>query len=347
MPQHYMQHALRLAEKGRYTCSPNPMVGCVIVRDDHIIAEGWHQMAGQAHAEINALNNCSTDLSNAAMYVTLEPCCYQGRTAPCVNAIVQSGLKHVYVACLDPNPLVAGLGVKQLRQAGITVEIGLAEEAAKQLNRDFFHYITQQKPYVIAKWAMSIDGKLATAKGDSKWISNAKSRQVVHQLRRQVDAIVIGANTAIKDDPQLTVRLTDVDLTAEQQPARIVLDGKTPLPRNLKLFSAELNNGTYLASELLQQDNYQLSDLLTKLATMEMKNILVEGGANTLSRFFAEELIEEIHCFIAPIVIGGGATPFNQTGVDTISHAEKFRLITSQRIDDDLYCTYQKKVKNV
>lgn len=349
MQQSFMQHALELAQKGRFTCSPNPMVGCVIVRDDMIIAEGWHQHAGCAHAEVNALKACEQPLSGAELYVTLEPCCHQGKTPPCVDAIIQSGIKRVYVACLDPNPQVSGKGVALLQQAGISVDVGLGQVEAMQLNRDFFHYVTQQKPYVIAKWAMSIDGKLATKTGDSKWISNAKSRQNVHQLRHQVDAIIVGANTAQIDNPQLTVRNdnNEAALPDAQQPWRIILDGTHKIPKHLKLFSKELKQKTRLASEIMQQNSYTLSNLLTTLAGMDIKSVLVEGGANTLSRFFAEQLIDEIHCFMAPKIIGGDVSAFQHSGVDLVSEAQHFHLMNVQRFDDDVLCVYQKEVLDV
>lgn len=345
MHETYMHRALHLAEKGRLTCSPNPMVGCVIVRDDKIIAEGWHIKTGEPHAEVNAINMATDSVQNATAYITLEPCCHIGKTPPCTDLLIRSGIKYVYIACLDPNPLVAGKGVYCLKKAGIKVHVGTCEAEAKALNQHFFHYITQNKPYVIAKWAMSIDGKIASRTGDSQWISNATSRQQVHQLRQKVDAILVGANTARNDNPRLTVRLQSENSHPEVQPLRIILDGKRGLQNNLSLFSNSLPAKTVLASELMQTSNFTLDELLVQLGKQGIKTLLVEGGSATLTAFFSANLIDEVHCYIAPILIGGitAPTPFMGNGVETIQQAEKFCLISTAQHGEDVQCVYRKE----
>lgn len=204
----YMRIALQLAQQGRCTVSPNPMVGCVIVKNNQIIGEGFHSYSGGPHAEIMALQQAGSNAQGAIAYITLEPCCHYGKTPPCTDALLQAGITHIVVACLDPNPLVAGKGLQQLQSAGMHVELGVGEEEAKRLNEIFFHYIRNQRPFVIAKWAMSLDGKTVTQPHDTRDISCLASHQASHQIRQQVDAILIGANTAIHDDPLLTVRHT-------------------------------------------------------------------------------------------------------------------------------------------
>ncbi len=314
-----MSLALQLAELGRLTVSPNPMVGCIIVKDNQIIGQGYHQRAGEAHAEILALQQAGQNAQNATVYINLEPCCHYGRTPPCVNALIAAGIHKVYVACLDPNPLVAGKGVEALRSAGITVEVGLFETKARTLNEIFFHYIQHKTPFVIAKWAMSLDGKTITAPTDSKKISSDESQQHAHQIRMQADAILIGANTAILDDPLLTVRLTNN--VCDQHPIRIILAGKNPLPNHLRLFDKNLPGKTVVATsnlastkmlpkhievlELPAKDQLiSLPDLLKELGNKEITSLLVEGGMKVLESFYKENLVNKTHVYIAPTIIG-------------------------------------------
>jgi diaminohydroxyphosphoribosylaminopyrimidine deaminase/5-amino-6-(5-phosphoribosylamino)uracil reductase len=209
-PQFYMQQALALAEKGRFSVSPNPMVGCLIVKAGKIIGQGYHHQAGTPHAEIHALREAGAEAKDADVYVTLEPCCHYGRTPPCTDALIAAGVTRVYFACHDPNPEVAGKGSAALKAAGIQAEEGLCRSEAQQLNKIFFHFIQTKRPFVFSKWAMSLDGKTMTHPDDLPAISSTASRSHSHLLRRAVDAILIGTNTAIDDDPALTVRLPDV-----------------------------------------------------------------------------------------------------------------------------------------
>lgn len=319
--QTYIAFALQLAQQGRYTVSPNPMVGCVIVKNDQIIAQAYHQRAGEAHAEILALAQTGSEATDASVYVTLEPCCHQGKTPPCTLALIQAGIKKVYIACMDPNPLVAGKGIKALSAAGIEVKVGLCADEAKQLNKIFFHYIQYKKPYVIAKWAMSLDGKTTTHPQDSRQISSHTLQKTSHLLRQEMDAILIGAKTAIHDNPLLTVR----NVHHDKQPLRIILTRKTSLPLHLKLLDAAMPAKTIVATteinahhyhELKNQgieililhrnhhDEIDLQHLLQELGKREITSLLVEGGMTTHEIFMRENLVNQFHVYLAPVIIG-------------------------------------------
>jgi diaminohydroxyphosphoribosylaminopyrimidine deaminase/5-amino-6-(5-phosphoribosylamino)uracil reductase len=310
----YMIQALELAKRGRYTVSPNPMVGCLIVKDDEIVGRGYHQKAGEAHAEVFALREAGEQAKGATAYVTLEPCCHHGRTPPCTLALIQAGINKVVLAGQDPNPLVAGKGIAELKAAGIEIELDVCHAEARELNKIFFHYIQTQRPYVIAKWAMSLDGKTITAADDSKQISNIDAQHDAHDLRRQVDAILVGAQTARDDDPQLTARLADASI--DKQPLRIVLSHSGKLSPELKLFSNELPGKTLLAvTDAAMAKKWQctgvetlvhhdLTDLLQQLGERNITSLLVEGGENIRQQFFAANLINEIIIYVAPVIIG-------------------------------------------
>ncbi|VVC77036.1 Riboflavin biosynthesis protein RibD [Aquicella siphonis] len=322
----FMSLALRLAEKGRLTVSPNPMVGCVIVSQGQIVGQGFHQQAGGPHAEIMALQQAGSMAKGATAYVTLEPCCHHGKTPPCTTALIQAGIKQVYAACTDINPLISGAGAAQLRAAGIQVETGLMEKEALGLNEIFFHYMKHNRPFVIAKWAMSLDGKTITASGDSRDISSQASRQHSHQFRQQVDAILIGANTARQDNPFLTVRYSPETGLPVRHPLRIVLSGKGSLPLDLNLFDPRLPGKTLVATtpdadqhhiaSLREQDvevlvlpansrhQVDLHSLMSELGRRQITSLLVEGGMTVHEHFFHENLVNKIHVYLAPAVIG-------------------------------------------
>lgn len=321
---HFMLLALQLAERGRFTVSPNPMVGCVIVNHDKdIVGQGYHQYAGGPHAEIYALKEAGAKARGATAYITLEPCAHQGRTPPCTNALIAAGIKKIIVACLDPNPKVSGRGIQLLQNAGIKVEVGVCKVEAEKLNEIFFHYITHKTPFVFAKWAMSLDGKTITHKSDSRQISGLEASQFTHQLRSEVDAILIGANTARHDDPQLTVRL--VDKTAlPKQPMRIVVSSDGNLPSHLKILSADLPGKTIIATtnanraaKLMKKKNVEilelpkngegrvdLPSLLSELGRREISSVLVEGGMILHESFMQENLIQKIFVYVSPVLIG-------------------------------------------
>ncbi|MBI5448023.1 MAG: bifunctional diaminohydroxyphosphoribosylaminopyrimidine deaminase/5-amino-6-(5-phosphoribosylamino)uracil reductase RibD [Gammaproteobacteria bacterium] len=314
----HMLNALRLAEQGRETVSPNPMVGCIIAQDDRVMAQGFHQRAGEAHAEVCALQALTTSVEGGAtMYVTLEPCCHHGRTPPCTTAIIKSGIKKIFVACLDPNPLVAGKGVAALRQAGIAVEIGLCESEAKHLNEVFFYSIQHRRPFVIAKWAMSLDGKTITHPADACAISGEPSLKHSHAWRACVDAILVGAKTACLDNPHLTVRYAE---KIQKQPLRIVLTTRAELPSNLHLFDPTLPGKTLIVTTesshhfpknievcvMPKNENgkINLGELMHELDRREIRSVLVEGGMMTHHQFFQEKLVNKVHAYIAPVILG-------------------------------------------
>lgn len=318
----YMTLALQLAQRGRCTVSPNPMVGCVIVNHNQIVGTGYHQKAGGPHAEVIALQEAGSKAKGATVYVTLEPCCHFGRTPPCTQALIQAGVQRVFVACLDLNSLVCGKGIAELRSAGMTVEVGMHEREATQLNEIFFHYIHHQRPFVYAKWAMSLDGKTITHADDTRDISSLASQQLSHQLRQQVDAILIGSKTAVHDNPLLTVRLPIDDV---KHPIRIILASSGNLPLHLNVFDTTLAN-TIVATtdqadpawikklrekniEVLilpanENTNIHLPSLLDELGRKKISSLLVEGGMTILNDFFNENLVNKIQVYLAPKIIG-------------------------------------------
>ncbi len=324
--QAYMAQALAEAQKGRFTVSPNPMVGCLLVKQDQVIASGWHQRAGGPHAEVLALREAGEAAQGATAFVTLEPCCHFGRTPPCTTALIEAGIKEVYLACLDPNPRVAGKGAQILRKAGIQVRSGVLEAEAKRLNEIFFHYIQNRRPFVLAKWAMSLDGQVSTQPGDAKQISCTESQLHTHQLRQQLDAILIGSHTAVQDNPQLTARNPEIEGFTNKQPLRIVLASQGGLPLDLKLFDSSLPGKTLVATTeaadsawcqaLLdkevavlclppnQNGQVSLTALLDHLGQSEVTSVLVEGGRAVHDSFFKEGLVNKVQVYLAPALIG-------------------------------------------
>ncbi|OGT42559.1 MAG: riboflavin biosynthesis protein RibD [Gammaproteobacteria bacterium RIFCSPHIGHO2_12_FULL_37_34] len=350
--QDYMQLALQLAERGRFTVSPNPMVGCVIVKNNQIIGQGFHQHAGKAHAELIALREAGTDAQGAILYVTLEPCCHDGKTPPCVNALIKSQIKKIYIACLDPNPLVAGKGIENLRAAGIKVELGLLADQAIKLNQIFFHYITHHRPFVIAKWAMSLDGKTTTHLNDTRDISSPASQMDAHELRKKVDAILIGSKTAIHDNPLLTIRY-GADLNSHKHPIRIVLSTKGRLPLHLKLFDPALPAKTIIATtdmadqawlkkaakqqiEILmiptnQHQQVDLFKFLNELGKREIASLLIEGGMTTHEQFMQANLINQLHVYLAPVMIGALEKKHILTNIDVKRHDSDFHFTANDQ----------------
>lgn len=350
----YMERALMLAEKGRCTVSPNPMVGCVMVREDKIIGEGWHQQAGGPHAEIMALNEIQQsgeNAHNADVYVTLEPCCHFGRTPPCTNALIQAGVKKVFIACQDPNPLVAGQGIKALNDASIETEIGMKNAEALQLNKIFFHFITHQRPYVIAKWAMSLDGKTITHPEDNRIISDERCHAHAQDVRQTVDAILVGANTARQDNPQLTARINGQ--LAEKQPKRIILLGQGDLSLDCYVFSEKLPGKTLVVvSEKMNKDwikkaekhnnidilrmpclaNLQVDihGLLKKLGENNITSLLVEGGEHTRNHFFQAHCVDEIQAYLSPVFIGDLKKKEVWSGLESESLGESLFIQTTK-----------------
>lgn len=320
----FMQKALQLAEKGRYTVSPNPMVGCVIVKNNTIIGEGFHERAGEPHAEVHALEKAGKKACGADAYVTLEPCCHYGRTPPCTNALIQSGIKRVFIACQDPNPLVAGQGIKILNAAGIETFVGIKEKEAIELNKIFFHFMKYKRPFVIAKWAMSLDGKTITHPNDSRIISDAHCHSHTHETRQAVDAIVIGSKTAFLDNPQLTARENNIHTA--KQPWRIILCSQGNLPLDLNILSADLPGKTIIVVNTFTDKNWiekiqkkgietwilpsntqnqiSIKALLDELSKNNITSLLVEGGEKVRNSFFREKYVDETQVYISPVFIG-------------------------------------------
>lgn len=302
----FMQHALALAAKGRFTARPNPMVGAVLVKDNQIIGEGYHVACGQMHAEVMALQRAA-DPVGATCYVTLEPCIHQGRTAPCVDALIAAGISRVVVAMPDPNPLVAGQGIIKLREQGITVDVGLLEEAAQQLNLGFISRFKRGRPYVVAKIAMSLDGRIAMASGESQWITGPEAREQVQTLRAESGAIITGANTVLSDNPRMTVRseavLSQIENDATfQPPLRVVLDRSKRIPSDAEILSDEAPTWHMTA----QQD---LQAVLHELAAREVNQVLIEAGPQLMGAFLTENLVDELVLFYAPKLLGHEGKP--------------------------------------
>ena len=299
----YMQRALELAKLGEGNVSPNPMVGCVITFQDKIIGEGWHQKAGEPHAEVNAVNSLTNKalLREATAYVTLEPCAHFGKTPPCAALLIKHQFKRVVVGCKDPNPLVAGKGLQMMKESGIQVDFGLLEAECLAINKKFFHSISNKKPYVLLKWAQSKDGFVARENFDSKWISSSMSRQLVHKWRAEYDAILVGKNTAKYDDPQLDVRTW-----TGKNPIRVVIDHQLRLDSALKLFDGSIPTLVFntlkndqqgkLEFVCLDQDQFN-SQLLNFLHERGVQSLLVEGGAQTINSFIQEGYWNEAAVF--------------------------------------------------
>ncbi|RME36824.1 MAG: bifunctional diaminohydroxyphosphoribosylaminopyrimidine deaminase/5-amino-6-(5-phosphoribosylamino)uracil reductase RibD, partial [Planctomycetota bacterium] len=315
-----MRRAIALARRGLGRVEPNPPVGCVIVRHGRIVAEGWHRRFGGPHAEIDALRRCPAQAARGAtVYVSLEPCAHFGKTPPCADALIAAGAARVVAAMRDPHPHVAGKGFRRLRQAGIRVETGVLRDEAAELLAPYLTRLHLARPYVIAKWAQSLDGKLAAAGGDSKWISNERSRREVHRLRARVDVILVGAETLRRDDPLLTAR----DVPLRRRAARVVLDGRLRVPLRCRLVDTARDVSTWVftsagaartpkadrlrakgvnvAAMRSRNGRLDLRAVLTELARREVTNLLVEGGADVLTGFLGERLVDEAWVFTAPI----------------------------------------------
>ncbi len=351
---HWMRRALELAERGRGSVEPNPVVGAVLVRDGRVVGEGWHQRYGQAHAEINALAAAGEQARGAVLYVTLEPCCHHGKTPPCTDALLQTGISRVIAAMADPFPPVAGGGFAQLRAAGVPVEVGLAESQARRLNAPFLKLLARRRPYVHAKWAMTLDGKICTRAGDSKWISGEESRRRVHLLRGRMDAIIAGIGTVLTDDPLLTARPP-----GPRTPTRIVLDSRGRLPTTCRLVQTVAEAPLLVAAaSLAESRKRELRDvgaevlelpaedgqpavaaLLEELGRRRMTNVLVEGGSEVLGSFRDAGEVDEAHVFVAPRIIGGSAarTPIGGQGVNRIDEGLSLAGWEMERIGEDLY----------
>ena len=365
----YMQRAIALAKKGAGFVNPNPMVGCVVVKDNEIIAEGYHEYYGGFHAERNALTHTTADCNGATLYVTLEPCCHYGKTPPCTEIIIEKGIKKVVVGLLDPNPLVAGKGIKILEDAGIEVVSGIEEDKIKEFNKVFLKYIKTKRPYVLLKTAMTLDGKIASYTGDSKWITNEKSRHLVHKLRSEMMGIVTGIGTVKADNPMLNSRLevqqpTDnSQQTNVHQPIRIIVDTKASISLEsnivktaneyrtiLAVGQQSMVNGQQSKVEMLKSFNVEIlqceeknghvdiNDLMIKLGQKGIDSLLLEGGATLNAAFLQAGCVDEVYAFIAPKIIGGehSKSPVGGQGIELMKDAIMLKDIKIETFDNDI-----------
>ncbi len=354
----YMKRALTIARRGR--TSPNPMVGAVVVRDGRIVGEGYHPRAGEPHAEVFALQSAGDVAKGAELYVTLEPCCHHGKTGPCTEAIIAAGITKVYAAMVDPFPEVAGKGIETLRSAGIEVEVGLLEAEARELNRGFIKWVTCGRPFVLWKAAMTLDGKIATRTGDSRWVTGEKSRAHVHRLRSQSDAIMVGIGTVLMDDPALTNR-QDAK-TAKDQPIRIVVDSEGRIPLSARVLSDEAptlvvttkgapdENVDRLRGagiRVLQvNDNGSLIDpgcLLRKLGNMGIHSVLLEGGGELAASMIAAGVVDRGLIFISPKIVGGrdAKSPVEGEGIESMADALTTSKPLIRRFGDDVALEFE------
>jgi diaminohydroxyphosphoribosylaminopyrimidine deaminase/5-amino-6-(5-phosphoribosylamino)uracil reductase len=355
----FMDRALALAARGIGYVEPNPAVGCVIVRDGRIIGEGFHERFGGPHAEVNALAAAGDGAKGATAYVTLEPCCHHGKTPPCTQALVAAGVRRVVAAVSDPFPQVSGRGIGELEAAGITCDIGVRAAETNWLLAPYRKLITTGRPWVIAKWAMTLDGKLATRTGDSKWISSEASRGAVHQLRGRVDAIIVGSGTAHADDPLLTARTAD-PAEVKRVATRIVIDSSASLSTASRLMRtcadipvlvAVSNDAPASATTALKDAGAEvfscagtthaqrMDALLQELGNRRMTNVLVEGGGKLLGTLFDARAVDEVHVFIAPKLTGGAeaTTPVAGLGIEHMASALRLADIAIEELEGDVH----------
>lgn len=348
----YMKRALTLARKGIGKTSPNPAVGCVIVKDGRIIGEGWHKKAGGPHAEVHALSMAGSMAADADVYVTLEPCCHTGKTPPCSEALIKAGVGRVIAGMKDPNPKVSGGGLEALANAGIRTYCGLLEEECRSINLAFIKHVTSGAPYVTYKCAMTLDGKIATSTGQSRWISCAGSRKIVHRLRADSDAIMVGVDTVIADDPLLTVRYVK-----GENPVRIIVDSGLRTPLDCAVLASSQVGSTIIATvetDPVIHESYlnkgislllcskldgkvDLADMVMRIGKLGIQSILLEGGSRLAGEFLKQGLIDECVFFYAPKVIGSdGYSPFAMTGITDMSSALPFKFLRTVKSDCDI-----------
>jgi len=365
----YMQRALSLAKRAYYTTSPNPRVGCVIVKDNKIVGEGYHVKAGQGHAEVNALKQAGELAKGATAYVTLEPCSHYGRTPPCAEALTKAGITHVIAAMVDPNPQVSGRGLKMLEDAGVSTQHGLLEQEAKQLNLGFIQLMTTTLPYVRCKLASSVDGKTAMASGESKWITGAAARRNVQRLRAQSCAVITGADSVLTDDSKMNVRWSELgNLKASyaeediRQPVRVIIDSKNRLTPDLALFSFESpviifthnvetnHKWPYFVEHISVGFNESASDtalkkldlkaILSVLGERGLNDVLIESGAQLAGAFVEQNLVDELILFQAPKLMGAdGKSLLNMMNIQVLSDAKKLTYTDVRMVGEDIRIT--------
>lgn len=342
----YMKKAIELASKGEGFVNPNPLVGSIIVKDGKIIGEGYHEKYGGPHAEVNAFNHATEDVTGATMFVTLEPCAHHGKTPPCALKIVEKKIKKVIIAKTDPNPLVNMKGIQILKDAGIDVEYGLLSDEVEQQNEIFLKYIQTKKPFVAIKYAMTADGKLATKTGDSKWITNEASRNYVHELRNKYMAIMVGVNTIIADDARLNTRLDK----PHRNPIRIIIDPDLNIPKDAYVIKTAQVQPTWIVSKkydqhlvdlgvrIIQMPEIDFVQLMAKLGEEKVDSVLIEGGSYTHGKALESGIVDKVYAFIAPKLIGGkqALTPVGGDGVSLMSDAFMLKNVTYHQFGDNI-----------
>jgi len=357
--EQFMQEALALAAQARGRTSPNPMVGSIVVKDGRVVGRGSHIKAGAPHGEVVALEDAGVQAKGATLYITLEPCCHYGggkRTPPCTRAIIAAGIRRVVAAMRDPNPLVSGQGLEELRQAGIAVKLSVLETEAAALNEVFIKYITTKRPFVLLKVAASLDGKIATVTGESRWITNERSRLLVHQLRDQVDAVMVGINTVLRDDPLLTTRLPG---GGGRDPMRIVVDTHLRIPCEARLLAASATACTLIATSpaaptdkrlqlegagakilVVEGDGpgIPLGPLMDQLGAMQVTSILLEGGGELHCSALRAGIVDKVLYFLAPKLIGGRSAPMaiGGQGFARLEEAVSLERMQVRQLDGDL-----------
>jgi len=352
----YMKMALSLAERGRGWTSPNPLVGAVVVKDGKVVGKGFHQAAGGPHAEVFALEEAGADARGATLYVTLEPCNHTGRTPPCTHAILRSRIKRLVAGMKDPNPRVTGGGLDYLRRQGLDVAVGVCEDGCRRLNEIFIKYANTCLPFVILKCAATLDGRIATRTGDSKWITNPRSRHFVHELRHAADAVMVGVGTVFKDDPQLTTRLEG---RKGSDPVRIVLDTRLSTPLDAKVLHLSSDSDTLIVTspsvspekrklfqragvQLLSMDCHEdqidLKALVTELARRQITSLLIEGGSRVNGSALRAGIVDKVYIFYAPKICGGddGVPVCAGPGVERMEQSIRLKDISVHRFEDDV-----------
>lgn len=354
----YIKLTLEIAKKGIGFVSPNPLVGAVLVKDGKIIGAGYHQKYGEAHAELNAINSASENVEDSTLYVNLEPCSHFGKTPPCVDLLLKKKIKKVVIGTLDMNPLVCGNGIQKLKENGVEVKVGILENECVELNKFFFKNVTKKSPYITLKAAITLDGKIADGAFQSKWVSSTASRKQVHKLRSEYDAVLVGANTITKDDPQLTVRLVE-----GRNPKRIILDPQLKISTEREIFRSEKNVILFTSAEkrdsakvkslenlgvkllYLRVDDtkkFHLKTVLKKISDEHIASVLVEGGAKIFTSFVRENLFDEMQIFLAPKLLGNGIPFLSDFGIKEMSKARKLFLHSFDKIDEDLLLNLRK-----
>jgi diaminohydroxyphosphoribosylaminopyrimidine deaminase / 5-amino-6-(5-phosphoribosylamino)uracil reductase len=346
----YMEQALALAAKGRGRVSPNPLVGCVVVSDNEVVGEGFHEYAGGPHAEVNAFQDIAPpQRKRMTVYVTLEPCAHHGKTPPCVDFLLQEDIVRIVVAMEDPNPLTAGKSLARLREAGVQVDLGCCEAEARRLNEAFIKFITTGRPFVISKCGMTLDGKIASHTGHSKWITSEASRTKVHEIRAEVDGILVGSRTVMLDDPSLTCRLTE---GFAKDPTRIILDAEEYLDSKRRIFHLNSEAETWIAvgadRDYPEADavihvpqgegGIDLDALIDKLGARGITSLLIEGGGTTHAAAFKAGIVDKVMFFVAPKILGGrdAVTAVEGTGFETVDAAIQLDAMTATPISQDL-----------